>query len=88
MIVEQIDSRKIRYGPEEAIQLVRQVDHLWVAKGRSSKYFNLKKDKPCDEELLAVMLGRSGTLRAPTIRRGKKLFVGFNQQEYETRLTR
>lgn len=30
-----------------------------------------------DEDMLAVILGPTGNLRAPTIRIGKKLLVGF-----------
>jgi len=45
---------------------------------------NLKKDKPDDEELAGLMLGPTGNLRAPTIRSGRKLVVGFNQDVYES----
>lgn len=38
----------------------------------------MKKAPPTDDELLEHLLGRSGTLRAPTIRTGKRLLVGFN----------
>jgi len=33
--------------------------------------------------LLAHMLGPTGNLRAPVIRKGKSLFVGFNEEVYE-----
>ena len=39
-------------------------------------------DLPTDEEILALVLGRSKTLRAPTLRRGKTLLVGFNADAY------
>lgn len=48
----------------------------------------MKGDAPSDEELLQVMLGRSGTLRAPTLRRGKTLLVGFSVDAYEDALGR
>lgn len=35
-------------------------------------------DPPSDDDLLAVILGRSGTLRAPTLITGKNMAVGFN----------
>ena len=38
----------------------------------------MKGDPPADDELLAVILGRSGTLRAPTIVSGGNMVVGFN----------
>jgi len=49
-----------------------------VAKGRKTVHVDLKSDRPSDEELLSMMLGRTGKLRAPTIRAGKKVIVGFN----------
>ena len=62
---------------------MRKADHLWVAKGKKVKHLNLEKDSLTDEELLELILGPSGSLRAPTIRRGKKLFVGFEPNEFE-----
>jgi hypothetical protein len=44
--------------------------------------FNLAKDKPSRDDLLAVLLGPSGNLRAPTVRKGKKLLVGFDPTVY------
>ena len=51
-----------------------------MGKGKKLLYFNLKKDRPGDDELADMMLGRSGTLRAPVLRVGKKLIVGFNEE--------
>jgi arsenate reductase-like glutaredoxin family protein len=53
-----------------------------VAKGKKIVVFEMA-DEPSDDDLLKVMLGRSGTLRAPTVRRGKTLLVGFNADLYE-----
>lgn len=53
-----------------------------MAKGKKVVAFDLKKDKPDDETLLAHMLGPTGNLRAPTIRKGKTLLVGFNEDVY------
>ena len=55
------------------------VRHLHVAKGKKIESFDLKTDRPSDEDLLGMMLGRSGTLRAPALRSGDTLVVGFNQ---------
>jgi len=57
-----------------------------VARGKKVLTFQMKKDAPSDEELLKVLLGRSGTLRAPTLRKGKTLLVGFNDEAYATTL--
>ena len=34
------------------------------------------------DEAVAAMLGPTGNLRAPTIRKGKTLIVGFNQEVF------
>ena len=66
--------------------MAREASHLWVSKGQSVTHIDLKKDKPSDKELSELMTGPTGNLRAPTIRRGKKLFVGFNHDEFEANL--
>jgi arsenate reductase-like glutaredoxin family protein len=53
-----------------------------VAKGNSVVTFDLKGDPPDEEALLAHLLGPTGNLRAPTLRRGKTLLVGFNEEAY------
>ena len=39
-----------------------------------------KKEKPKKEDFEKMILGRTGNLRAPAIRKGKKLFIGFNEE--------
>lgn len=53
-----------------------------VARGQKVVRFSTAKDMPSDDELVKLILGRSGTLRAPSLRRGKTLLVGFNQAAY------
>lgn len=43
----------------------------------------MKKDPPDDETLTKLIVGPSGNLRAPALRKGKTLVVGFNQETYE-----
>lgn len=49
-----------------------------MAKGRKTVHVDLKEDRPSDDVLLSMMLGRTGKLRAPTIRTGRKVIVGYN----------
>lgn len=53
-----------------------------VAKGKNVVRFDMKKDAPDDETLLTHLLGPTGNLRAPTLRVGKALLVGFNEDVY------
>lgn len=63
---------------KDALGLLDGIRDLYVAKGRKVLHFDLSKERPPDAELLDLMLGRSGKLRAPTLRAGKKLIVGYN----------
>jgi arsenate reductase-like glutaredoxin family protein len=81
-VEEQVDARKQRLGPADALKLARAASQLVVAKGKSVVRIDLRKETLSDEELLKLLLGPSGKLRAPTMRRGKTLLVGFNADEF------
>ena len=72
-------------GPEALARLEGVVD-LYVAKGRKVLHWDLTGGRPSDEELLTHMLGRSGKLRAPAIRKGTLFVVGYNAEILETLL--
>lgn len=42
----------------------------------------MKREPPDDETLAAHLLGPTGNLRAPTIRKGSTLLVGFSEEAY------
>jgi len=52
---------------------------LYVGKGKKLVHVNLKNDYD-EDEVAGMILGRSGTLRAPVLRVGRKLIVGFNEE--------
>ena len=59
------------------------MNHLYAAKGKKVVHVDLKKEKPDDEILTKMVLGPTGNLRAPTLRKGKTLIVGFNAEMYD-----
>jgi len=67
---------------KEAIKLLKQARHFYAAKGKKVIHFDLEKDKPKKADLIKLMLGPTGNLRAPTILKGNKLIVGFNPELY------
>ena len=69
-----------KLGRDDAIALARQCDTLIVAKGRKITTFDVPGEP--GDEMVAAMLGPTGNLRAPTLRSGKTLLVGFNQEKY------
>lgn len=79
---ELIDAKKQRYGAEEAVALLKGMSKMVVAKGKKVTEVNLKKDRPSDEDLAKLMLGPTGNLRAPTMKIGKTVLVGFNADAY------
>ena len=60
-----------------------QVNEIYVAKGKKVIHLNMKKDKPDKATLTKLLLGPTGNLRAPTLRKGKTLVVGFDVETYE-----
>ncbi|APZ96295.1 hypothetical protein Fuma_05963 [Fuerstiella marisgermanici] len=56
---------------------------MFVAKGKKVTEVDLKKDRPDDAALAKLMLGPTGNLRAPTIKVGKTVLVGFHPETYE-----
>jgi len=82
--VEQVDAKKVRLGPEGALGVVKEVDELYVAKGGKVVHLNLKREKPDRATLLGLLLGPSGNLRAPTLRKGRTLLVGFDESTYKS----
>jgi arsenate reductase-like glutaredoxin family protein len=81
-ISETIDARKTRFEPTAAIAFVRQADEAWIARGKTVHKVVFKKEAIADDALLKLIIGPSGFLRAPIIRRGKKLFIGFEPEQY------
>lgn len=69
-------------GADEALALLAGINELYVAKGKKVTHLNLKKDRPADDELTKLLLGPTGNLRAPTLKKGKTLIVGFNEETY------
>lgn len=67
---------------QEALRLAKQVDEIYATKGRQVIHVNLKKDKPDEDTLTNLLIGRTGNLRAPVIRKGRTLIVGFDEATY------
>lgn len=71
---------------EDALSTLDGISDLYVARGRRVLHFDLVRDRPSDAELLEMMLGRSGKLRAPTLKVGSRLIVGCNEELLRTTL--
>jgi hypothetical protein len=80
------DASRIKKGRDEALKLAKSVDRLVVGKGKKVMIFDMKTP-PSDDELAAVILGPTGNLKAPTLRIGRTLLVGFSEEAYRQILT-
>src|SRR5689334_2037665 len=87
-VSDQTDAGKDRRGRAEALTLARSVAKVVVGKGKKVTTFDMKADPPDDETLLAHMLGPTGNLKAPTVRVGNTLLVGFSEEAYRQVLGR
>ena len=58
------------------------VDTLYVVRGKRVLEVDLTKDKPGRAARLGLLLGPTGNLRAPTMRKGRTLLVGFDEATY------
>src|SRR5436190_16564775 len=76
------DATKNRKGRGEALALAKTANTIIVAKGKKHVVFDMKKDAPDDDTLVAHLLGPTGNLRAPAVRIGKTLYVGFNDDAW------
>ena len=74
------DARKASLDEEEAWQVLAAAREIIVAKGKKRLVFDPRRDSR--ETILKETLGRSGTLRAPTLRIGDRLLVGYNDELY------
>jgi arsenate reductase-like glutaredoxin family protein len=72
---EVVDTKKMPMPASSALTMARKCDYL--VSGRGAKWKKIKISECADEELEKILLGRSGNLKAPTIRVGKHLLVGW-----------
>jgi len=68
---------------KDILKLVGEVNEIYAAKGKKIIHFDLRREKPDTAVLAKVLLGPTGNLRAPTLRRGKMLIVGFDEETYK-----
>ncbi len=80
------DARKERKGRSEALALAKTADKVVVARGKKLVTFDMKQGPPDDDTLAAHLLGPTGNLKAPTVRRGTTLLVGFSKEAYASLL--
>lgn len=72
-------SRKLQ--AEDARTMLETATKVIAAKGRKVDAFSVAT--PADEKIIDAMLGPTGNLRAPTMRVGDTILVGFNDEVFD-----
>jgi hypothetical protein len=81
-----VDAGKQRRGRDEALTLAKSVERVVVGRGKKVVVFDMQKAPPDDDILAAHLLGPTGNLKAPTLRLGQTLLVGFSEEAYRQEL--
>ena len=67
----------------DALAMLTDVDEIYSTKGKRVNHVDLKKGRPSNATLISLLLGPTGNLRAPALRVGRTLLVGFDQATYD-----
>ena len=68
--------------------MLEGIDQLYVvSRGKKVTHLDLKASRPSRAELEALLIGPTGNLRAPTVRKGRTLLVGFDERAYADLIT-
>jgi hypothetical protein len=78
-----VDAKKQTVRGEQVLDVLTDVDELYAAKGKRVVRVDLRKGRPDRAALLGLLLGPTGNLRAPTLRKGRTLVVGFDEATYK-----
>ncbi len=68
-------------GPDQVWSFLQKASTVHVASGQKTLTF--KPDSSNKEELINKATGRTGNLRAPALRLGEDLYIGYNAVMYE-----
>ncbi len=82
-----VDARKERFSEQQVLKLASKVDHIYATRGTKVVHLDLKGTQHEAAEITRLLIGPSGNLRAPTIKQGRKLIVGFHEETYKQLLT-
>ena len=73
----------MRLEQKDALAMLTDIEEIYVAKGKRVSHLDLRKENPGNDALLSLLLGPTGNLRAPTLRVGRTLLVGFDEATYQ-----
>ncbi len=84
MTVKESVSANKKLQADSAEEIARDSSKMIVMKGKKITEFKVGADTT--EEAVTAMLGNTGNMRAPLLRVGKLVLVGFNEEIYSQHL--
>jgi len=81
LIAEEVNAAKDTVKKDEVWNLLADAEKVYVTSGKKIIEFALESAKK--EEILKKTTGRTGNLRAPSLRRGSVYYIGYNDELYE-----
>ena len=85
-VQETVNANK-KLGRDDALAMARQAKRLVAAKGKKVTAVDMASDTPSDDDLAKLMLGPTGNMRAPTLKVGQTIVVGYNDQVFSDELS-
>lgn len=79
----QVNARKERLDAGATRALLSSVSDVVAVKGKKTLRFSLDASATPSDDVFAAVMGPSGNLRAPALRVGTTLLVGFRPDLYE-----
>lgn len=78
-----MSTKAATFSKKEAFVLIKNIDEIYASKGRRVVHLDLRQGKPDEATLAELLIGRTGNLRAPVLRQGRILIVGFDEATYK-----
>lgn len=79
-----VDARKVKLAKRDVVTILRGTNRILAMKGKKWVDWDLKRDPPVEKELYGMLMGPTGNLRAPSVRSGKTLVVGFLEEPWKS----
>lgn len=80
-IAETVDAKKAKLADEQAWALLVQSREIVVGSGKKILVFTPSASNK--QNILQHCLGRTGNLRAPAVKVGNRIIIGYNDDMYQ-----
>lgn len=80
-IKTEVNARQEPLEAQKTWALLVDSKKILIASGNKIREYTPQPDKK--DEILKIVLGRSGTLRAPTLKVGSTFYIGYNNEMYD-----